>query len=53
MKVAIISDTHVPDRARRLPEWLFDELEGCELILHAGDLTTVETLKKIREDCSC
>lgn len=49
MQVGIISDTHVPDRSRKLPEWLFDELEGCELILHAGDVTTVETFKELEK----
>ena len=49
MQVGIISDTHVPDRARKLPEWLFEELEGSELILHAGDVTSVETFNQLEK----
>lgn len=49
MQVGIISDTHVPDRARKLPGWLFDELKDCELILHAGDVTSVETFKELEQ----
>lgn len=47
MKVGVISDTHVPDRAPKLPDWLFSELEGCEYLLHAGDVTNKDTLEKL------
>lgn len=39
-----VSDTHVPRRARRLPDELLQGLEGVDLILHAGDLVTEEVL---------
>lgn len=35
---AVIADTHVPRRAKRLPEKLLSYLEDADLILHAGDL---------------
>jgi putative phosphoesterase len=35
---AVIADTHVPRRAKALPEDLFPHLERADLILHAGDL---------------
>ncbi len=34
----VIADTHVPRRARALPEGLVPYLERADLILHAGDL---------------
>jgi uncharacterized protein len=34
----VIADTHVPRRARALPEALIPYLERADLILHAGDL---------------
>ena len=35
---AVIADTHMPRRARVLPEGLIPHLERADLILHAGDL---------------
>jgi uncharacterized protein len=35
---AVIADTHIPRRARALPESLLPHLERADLILHAGDL---------------
>lgn len=34
----VIADTHMPRRARMLPEGLIPHLEHADLILHAGDL---------------
>lgn len=49
MRVVVISDTHMPGRARVLPRKLLAELDGADLILHAGDLATVEVLNALRE----
>lgn len=38
MLVAVISDTHIPRRARTLPEELLSQLRRVDRILHAGDL---------------
>jgi len=35
---AVIADTHIPRRARALPEALIPHLERADLVLHAGDL---------------
>ena len=39
MEIAIISDTHMPRGARRLPEACVERLRAAELIVHAGDLS--------------
>jgi putative phosphoesterase len=39
MRVAILSDTHIPDFARALPAPVMTALRRCDLILHAGDVT--------------
>jgi putative phosphoesterase len=36
-RLLLISDTHVPRRARRLPEALWRAVEDADLVLHAGD----------------
>jgi|SRR5215472_9675342 len=38
MLVAVISDTHQPRGARRLPEACLARLRAADLILHAGDV---------------
>ena len=38
MLVAVIADTHIPRRAKKLPDALTPHLERADLILHAGDL---------------
>jgi putative phosphoesterase len=35
---AVIADTHIPRRARALPEGLTPYLKRADLVLHAGDL---------------
>lgn len=45
--VGVVSDTHVPSRARSLPARLLDALRGVDLILHAGDLTVLSVLDEL------
>jgi uncharacterized protein len=40
--VAAIADTHLPRGARRLPAECVERLAAADLILHAGDLVSVE-----------
>lgn len=47
MRIGVISDTHVPARARQLPATLFDIFDGVELILHAGDLVEERILREL------
>ncbi len=47
--IAIISDTHLPRGARRLPDDCLQRLRGAEAIVHAGDLSTLAVLSGLRE----
>ena len=47
-RLAIISDTHLPRGARRLPERCLALLRGADAILHAGDLSSAPTLAELR-----
>jgi putative phosphoesterase len=47
-RVAVISDTHLPRGARRLPEPCLAELGRADAILHAGDITSVAALEELR-----
>jgi putative phosphoesterase len=47
VQLAIISDTHLPKGARRLPEECVARLKAADLILHAGDLSVVGVLNHL------
>ena len=47
MLIAVLSDTHMPRGARRLPPACVERLEAADLILHAGDFTTATTYEEI------
>ena len=48
MIVAAIADTHLPRGARRLPDACLERLGGADLILHAGDVSSVAALDELR-----
>jgi putative phosphoesterase len=47
MLIAVISDTHMPRGARRLPDAFVERIRGADLLLHAGDFMTVEVLREL------
>jgi uncharacterized protein len=47
MLIAVISDTHLPRGTRRLPDACVERIAGAELLLHAGDFSTVEVLREL------
>ena len=49
MLIAVISDTHLPRGARRLPEACVERIAAADLLLHAGDFSTVEVLRELEE----
>lgn len=44
MKLLILSDTHIPGRARALPAPVYRALEEADAVLHAGDISASEVL---------
>jgi uncharacterized protein len=47
MRLAIISDTHMPRRTRALPEECVRRLREADAILHAGDLMELSVLAEL------
>lgn len=47
MLIAVISDTHMPRGGRRLPDACVEWIAGADLLLHAGDFSTVEVLHEL------
>ncbi|GAA1581852.1 YfcE family phosphodiesterase [Kribbella sancticallisti] len=49
MRLVLISDTHLPVRAKRLPAVLWEEIEAADVVIHAGDWVNVELLDELTE----
>ncbi len=47
MKIGILSDTHIPGRAKCLPPALYEIFDGVELIIHAGDVVDEQVLSDL------
>lgn len=48
MLIAVIADTHLPRGSRGLPPDCVRRLAAADLILHAGDHTSVASLRELR-----
>jgi putative phosphoesterase len=44
----VLSDTHLPRGARRLPDACLEALRGADVILHGGDLSSAAFLEELR-----
>jgi len=47
--IGLISDTHVPTRARRIPEKVFRIFENVDFIIHAGDLVELAVVDELEQ----
>lgn len=48
-RLLIISDTHIPGRARRLPDAVLREADAADLVIHAGDWVAASVLDVLSE----
>jgi len=48
MKIAVVSDTHMPHMAKYLPRKLVEGLQDADYILHAGDWTTLDVYDELQ-----
>jgi putative phosphoesterase len=44
VRLGVVTDSHIPDRMRRVPPRVLERLAGVDAILHAGDVTTRRVL---------
>lgn len=49
MDVAIISDTHIPSRANRIPDWVREQVRAADHVLHAGDFDSEDALATVED----
>lgn len=51
MRIGVIADTHIPDRAQSIPEQILRDFKNTDMIIHAGDLVELNVLDKLRAIC--
>jgi hypothetical protein len=49
MEVAILSDTHVPSRADRIPDWVAERVREADHTIHAGDFDSPAAYETIED----
>jgi len=49
MLIGVISDTHIPERASKIPEMVFKVFKSVDLILHAGDLVSLSIIEELEQ----
>ncbi len=47
MRILLISDTHIPARARSLPDPVWAEVESADVVIHAGDWVHADLLDEL------
>ncbi|WP_290052727.1 metallophosphoesterase family protein [Amycolatopsis solani] len=47
MRLLLISDTHLPARARELPSQVWDEVAAADVVVHAGDWVEIGLLDEL------
>ena len=47
MLIAVIADTHMPRGGRRLPAACVERIAAADLLLHAGDVMTLDVLREL------
>lgn len=51
MKIGVISDTHIPDRAKELPQEVLESFKDVDMIIHAGDILNLSVLEQLKTIC--
>jgi uncharacterized protein len=51
-RLLLVADTHVPKRARELPDQLWREVDRADVVVHAGDWVEVSLLDELERRAS-
>ncbi|MFC4448817.1 metallophosphoesterase family protein [Halorussus aquaticus] len=49
VEIAIVSDTHVPSRAERIPDWVAERVREADYTIHAGDFDSPEAYETVAD----
>ncbi len=51
MKIGVIADTHIPDRAKEIPQQILEAFKEVDMVIHAGDFVDSSVLDKLKAVC--
>lgn len=51
MRIGVISDTHIPDRASEIPKVILEAFKNVDMVIHAGDLVNISVLERLEAVC--
>ena len=49
MEIAIVSDTHIPSRATRIPDAFRERIRSADHVIHAGDFDAESTVADVQD----
>jgi hypothetical protein len=49
VRIVLISDTHIPHRARDLPATVWEQVAAADVVIHAGDWVHLDLLDELEE----
>jgi putative phosphoesterase len=49
VRLLLLADTHLPRRARALPDQVWREVDDADLVVHAGDWTSTDLLDALEQ----
>ena len=51
-RLLLLADTHLPKRAKKLPDVVWEEVARADLVVHAGDWVELALLDELEPRCS-
>jgi len=51
MRIGVIADTHIPDRADSIPPKILEDFKHVDMIIHAGDLVDLKVMEQLKSIC--
>ncbi|MCU0665872.1 MAG: metallophosphoesterase [Candidatus Omnitrophica bacterium] len=51
IKIGVIADTHIPDRAKEIPAKIMEDFKNADMVIHAGDIVEEQVLVQLRSVC--
>ncbi len=51
MRIGVISDTHIPERAKVIPQAILEDFKNVDMIIHVGDLVELSVMDKLSAVC--
>ena len=51
IRIGVIADTHIPDRASAIPQKILDDFKNVNMVIHLGDIVEFSVLEQLKAVC--